>query len=275
MHKLLSKGLLSAFPFGQPNQSQNQNQGKPQKGPGCYLVVAVVSFIMIIIFKAIDNKWQTNLIPYSLFEFWHCQYPLIEGVKAAMPLFYWGVLLKTLDITFRSDSSNREIAENITPAQLLGGGILMSVFAGVFEEISFRWIMFFDSIVANKLINYLLLGFMDHGIVKWLFLHWGAPITNWVTFDLFYSYIHNPLGWSVGAAMIAINATFRDGHKYQGPIGWLNSWYVGFFLFWIMFNYGLLNAIIAHAIYDLLVTGEEFLYFSYYCRKHGITPQTE
>ena len=59
--------------------------------------------------------------------------------------------------------------------------------------------------------------------------------------------------WFVGAALLSANAMFRNGHKYQGPIGIVNSWYIGMFLFWIMFQFGLIVAIIVHILYDVIV----------------------
>ena len=53
--------------------------------------------------------------------------------------------------------------------------------------------------------------------------------------------------------MLYTNAFFRDGHRYQGPIGVLNSWFAGMFLFWIMFTYGLPAAILVHFMYDFLI----------------------
>lgn len=64
------------------------------------------------------------------------------------------------------------------------------------------------------------------------------------------------------AGAVSTNAKFRDGHKYQGPIGVLNAWAVGFVLLYAMLYYGLLTAIIVHAIYDI-----EFAVIRYIGRK--------
>ncbi len=50
---------------------------------------------------------------------------------------------------------------------------------------------------------------------------------------------------------ISANAKFRAGHKYQGPIGQLDAWIVGFIFLYAMLYHGLLTAIIIHAVYDI------------------------
>jgi hypothetical protein len=64
------------------------------------------------------------------------------------------------------------------------------------------------------------------------------------------------------AAAVSVNAKFRDGHKYQGFFGMVNAWVVGFILLYAMLYYGLMTAIVVHAIYDL-----EFAAIRYIGRK--------
>ncbi|MCX6744176.1 MAG: CPBP family glutamic-type intramembrane protease [Candidatus Parcubacteria bacterium] len=268
MRKWLSLGSLSQFPSMNPQQDQDQDlQKKIQQQQSGFYSSMVIAFILILIYKAIDNEWNTNIIPFSFFEFWHIKFTIKEGLQAALPIFGWGIFLKTISIIFRPVWLSREIIKQVDPDVFIGKGIFDSLRAGIFEEIGFRWLFFFNSIAITKLMNFILLGFMDHGIVKWVFLTIIAPISNWMSFDLLQGYIYNPLGWFVGAAMLTVNAAFREGHKYQGPIGWLNSWYVGLFFFWLMFNYGIPTAILAHIIYDVVLFCEEYVYLSYCKRK--------
>lgn len=60
-------------------------------------------------------------------------------------------------------------------------------------------------------------------------------------------------------AVIWSNVKFREGHKYQGPAGVLNSYMFGFYMFYIAFTYGLLYAIIVHFLFDLFLFSSEHL----------------
>jgi hypothetical protein len=55
------------------------------------------------------------------------------------------------------------------------------------------------------------------------------------------------------------NTWFRDGHKYQGPIGYVNSWYVGMVLIYATLNYGIVTAIVLHALYDIVCDSTKFI----------------
>jgi len=101
--------------------------------------------------------------------------------------------------------------------------------------------------------------------VYWLYLNVVFPILSFISFGaldpiLNFQPEHAPALFIMGA--ISANAKFRDGHKYQGIIGYFNSWIAGFVLLYAMLYYGLLTAIIVHAIYDI-----EFAVVRYIGRK--------
>jgi len=62
--------------------------------------------------------------------------------------------------------------------------------------------------------------------------------------------------------MVISNLTYRDGHKYQGLVGWINSWYVGLVLLSAMVHYGFFTALLIHLLYEL-----EFIAVGYVFRK--------
>lgn len=86
---------------------------------------------------------------------------------------------------------------------------------------------------------------------------------------IFYEYMVVPLIWAVTLGTfsnvlyseesprlfiygaVLANAWFRDGHKYQGIVGIINSWIVGFVMLYAVLHYGLYTAIILHVTYDL------------------------
>lgn len=50
--------------------------------------------------------------------------------------------------------------------------------------------------------------------------------------------------------ILLVNLFYRDGKKYQGVLGWIDSWYVGLALTNIMLNHGLFTALVVHLIYE-------------------------
>lgn len=239
-----------------------KRQKKEKEKPGCYLVTMFASLILVCIWKTIDHVWDTKLIPFGMFEFWKFDLSLIkQGMYVSCLVFGWGIGLKIIHLYF---SENDPILMRlIDPEENLARGVATSIFAGVMEEIAFRWLIFFSAIVAAKISNWLFLGFLGWNIIAWLYLHIAGPIANLLTLGLLKPIIFHPYGWFVGSAMLSTNVAFRDGHKYLGFIGFINSWLVGFFLFYIVFNYGLVTAILAHAIYDLLLDGISYIYLKF------------
>lgn len=78
------------------------------------------------------------------------------------------------------------------------------------------------------------------------------PLTNLLTLgkfqSIFYEAKHPKL---LVFGMISANSGFRDAHKYEGWLGRGNAWIIGFIMMSATLNYGLLTAIVLHALYDL------------------------
>ena len=175
----------------------------------------------------------------------------LGGIRwyAAWPLFAWGTGISLICVLYtKNDRRMNRNAEDI-----LVDGTIISVIAGVVEEITFRWLFFLGNIVSLKITNFLFFGFFGFGIPEWTHLHILGPIVDIITLHGLTPYLFHHTGWAVGAAMIATNSFFRDGHKYQGVFGWTNSWFGGMFFFYLMFTYGLLAAIAVHFLYDFLI----------------------
>jgi hypothetical protein len=165
-----------------------------------------------------------------------------EGLGHVWFIFAWGfvVTLGAGLLLGRSSDTPRVIA--------VLKGWWVSLNAGVFEELIFRWMVFFSAMVLIPFVNWLTLG-----LVKWFYVHVSIPIANFFTFHALDAQLHDPRSWVLGAALISASISFRDRHKYLGPIGWVNSWFGGMVLFWLVFHYGLLTAIVAHILYDVVV----------------------
>jgi hypothetical protein len=124
----------------------------------------------------------------------------------------------------------------------------LSANAGVLEEIIFRALIFLNAMVILVFVN-----FISFGLVGWLYAHWFVPLANLVTFHALQPELMGHHSWVFGAAIVSASMEFRDAHKHLGFIGWVNAWFLGMVLFWLVFNYGLLTAIVAHFLYDAII----------------------
>jgi hypothetical protein len=204
-------------------------------------------FAFVIVFLA--KWWNPALIPFGWFEFWPLRGSLLQAIISSWPIFVWGAGLTAIVSALTRNS--REENEEAEVHLMLG--FLTSGFAGVFEEIAFRWLIFYAAIVMLQLMNFLLLGWFWEGIPHWFYIHVVGPIADFTTFHKLHTILFNGFGWSVGAAVISSNGQFRDGHSYLGWFGWVNSWFMGMFFFYLTFHYGLIAAILVHFLYDLFI----------------------
>lgn len=227
------------------NRRISSRQTSEKKGEGCYVYTAISAFFVVLIFE----QFWPEVIPFTLLEFWTLKAPLMEVLQVATPVFAWAAGASIFfSVTQRNNPKLNANAEIILPM-----GCLISTWAGVFEEIAFRWLIFYEQIIAYKFINWLIFGFAGFGIAEWWHLHISAPIANFFTLGALEPILFGSFGWAVGAAIITSNGKFRNGHAYQGPIGFINSWFLGMFFFYLMFQYGIVASIIVHFLYDLII----------------------
>lgn len=210
-----------------------------------YLVDAFWAFLVLLLVQ----HWFPEVIPFKTFELWETKQPVWEGIKASWPILAWAVGVSILvAVLTKNHWKVNKYAE-----RFLVGGFIKSLFAGVTEEIAFRWVFFLNGIWALKLANWVFFDFAGFGVSEWFSINIFIPLANLGTLGLMHDILYHPLGWFVGAAVILANGKFRNGHKYLGIIGVINSWVIGMFLFWLMFNYGLVVCIIVHFLYDLFI----------------------
>lgn len=81
----------------------------------------------------------------------------------------------------------------------------------------------------------------------------AGPLASMVTLGKMSNILFHPSGWAVGSALLSSNGFFRDGHKYLGLFGWINSWFIGMFMFWLLFEYGIVACIVVHFLYDFFI----------------------
>lgn len=188
-------------------------------------------------------------IPFGFWQFWFIKGSVLDILKVSWILFvlYFLLNIKNLQDT-RNDPKVNKHAELI----LVGGGI-NSAFAGVFEEITFRWWMFYSSMATLQLANFLIFGWLGFGIFEWIHNHVLGVFVNFVSYGILESQLFNQAGWFVGAALLSSNWQFRNGHLYLRVSGWLSAWFAGLVFFYLMFNFGLPVAILVHFSLDMFV----------------------
>lgn len=262
--------------------TQEQNLAQYQLMKLGFLAFAFVGVIVI------QFLFPTFFVyPYFTWGGW-------EAVMKFWPLFLYGGALTILINRFgRSDwlirtSQNRE---------LFFWEFITSTLAGLWEELAYRWIFICYAMLAIALLNTAIAGgvglalaiacalaawwLWDErqrifsilavavGILGLLFVFYGEPMSwfyglvvlviHFTTFTLMDPVLygnHEPL--FIFGAVLA-NGWFRDGHKYQGPLGYVNSWYCGMVLLYAAMTYGLWVAIVVHALYDILICFIRFI----------------
>ncbi len=202
-----------------------------------------------IIVVAVVKIFWPNLIPFSIFEFWKFEGSIVDVLKSSWIILAWGTGVTVISsLATRNDRELNRHAETI-----LTGGLVVSIKAGVLEELAFRWIFFYVAVVGAKVSNFLFFGWAGFGVTQWLYVNIFSHIANALTLGYLAPILLNGPGWAVGSAILTSNGNFRDGHVYLGLLGWLNSWFVGMFMFYLLFRYGLLACILIHFLYDLFL----------------------
>ncbi len=214
-----------------------------------YLWSAIISICMV----GIARFFKPDIIPFDTFEFITMKTTPLSWLIAGIPIYIWGCIIQCIISLIYHIQNGSSSSKGPSTLKLLGASFLFSTWAGFAEEICFRWLIFFGAIVSVKIFNFLFFGFLGFGIGEWLHVNIFGHIADWATLGFLHDQLYSKSGWAVGAAMLMANAAFRDGHKYQGWFGILNSWFLGMFFFWMLFTHGLLAAILVHALYDIIV----------------------
>jgi hypothetical protein len=174
---------------------------------------------------------------------YRCVFILLAMISILVTNFFWSWFAFVLAIFALLGSIHLTLKNNFDFVSMLFGGILC--FASI-ALIYFTWNL--------------------NDPVFWIYQNVIFPVLNWISFQhltpILY-YPHAPFLFIAGA--VFANSKFKNGHKYQGLIGVLNSWAVGFVLLYAMLYYGLMTAIVVHVVYDL-----EFASIRYMGRKIGL-----
>lgn len=214
-------------------------------------VLQIAFVIVLFCFVGFFELFWPNVIPFRFFDMWRTKGSLGHAIVMSWPLLVIGLGFNIVKLikTRNKPEINRK------PEMILEFGCLVSTFAGVFEEITFRWLLFYSEMIMFQFLNLLFFQWIFHwGLFSWIY-SWLTPMVNTITFGFLQPQLMNDIGWYVGAAIISSNWKFRDGHLYQGFWGSWHAWFGGMFFFYLAFNYGLLSAMIVHFLYDFYIFG--------------------
>jgi hypothetical protein len=226
------------------DEDKEKKQKQAAAGFGCGIILLLITFLLF-----------PDAIPFDLFQFWFLDIEVGALLKAMFPLFAWGIALSLFMMVLKADTPKQRRlpggAEAATATWIVG--TIISLYAGIFEELVFRWFRFFTAMVGLQILNFLFFGFIGLGIPEAFAVYIACPIANFFTLGYLEAWLFHPAGWFVGAAMLSSNGRFRDGHMYQGIVGWIDAWFVGMIFFYIMFKYGLFAAMIVHFFFDFFL----------------------
>lgn len=186
-----------------------------------------------------------HLSPFGFFEFWSLKVPLWDAVLGAWPAYLFGIALNLRHLLPTNGYKD-------SPGEILAVGFGISLWAGVMEEVCFRWLIFLGLIVLMPVADWILGGFVGLHLVQWIY-EILSKIANYFTLGYLHQYLLNGYGWAVAAALMSANGRFRNGHGYQGIVGFTVSWFMGMYFFHVMFTYGLIAGIVIHFLYDFFI----------------------
>lgn len=216
--------------------------------------MAKLTAALAVALVIVNLIWDA-MIPYGPLELWMPKGNPLVALAAMVPALLWGLTIQgLLELRNSKRMTTLDVRKYPLPSVILSDGARVSIVAGVFEELTFRWLLFLLFLFGYAVLN---LPFRAVGInldsTVHLFLL--TPVANFFTAGLLRDALYHDIGWHVGAAMLTANALFRNGHKYQGALGLVNAWFMGMYFFWMMLTFGLPYAIVVHALYDIVVFG--------------------
>lgn len=182
--------------------------------------------------------------PLAFWDVWAIPADVAGGLTRVLPLFVWGVVLT---VALGLILIARRAPRDARPSTVFIRGTWLSLNAGFFEEIIFRWLLL---LIAPAVLT--VLNFITFGLVKWFYLKVLIPVADWITLGLLEPQL-TAANWLLGAAIISVNGRFRQGHLHNGFLAGLNAWFIGMLMFYLLFNHGIWAAIVAHILYDLCV----------------------
>ncbi len=193
---------------------------------------------------------QHYLGEYLPFEFDDLLVPGINYFEAVRSVWFVFIFGPAAALLYHLYQVIRRRRRQYDPIYVLVKGVKVSAIAGFFEELIFRAFMFLTTIIFIQVVNESIIG----GVAAF-YNTIALPLANWLTLGYLEPQLLDQTNWFIGAAAVMTNAKFRDGHLYQGLIGWVHAWFFGMAMYYLLFNYGLQAAILVHFLYNMSVFG--------------------
>jgi len=241
-----------------------------------------------ILLLSLLGVWVIELFFPDFFNYPYLNWGGWKSVLNFWPLLLWGATATLVLNLFASSDWPIRASEN---QQILTLGVMTSILAGIWEEIGYRWLFICFSMVSISVLNWIFgvgLGWIiatvcsigclylfsqkeifigiivlviavlaaavalyaDPVLFLYKILVW---IIHYTTFGLMDSVLYGSHDTLFVFGAIAANTLFRDGHKYQGPLGIVNSWYCGMAMLYAMMTYGLWTAVVIHVLYNITI----------------------
>lgn len=221
------------------NKSQKDSEDKES-----LLGRFVISLIIVVLTLAIAPDILPDLQPAIWSE------NLDAGVVNFWWILGWGFGINALLLGFREflvRQGTVPIKQPNDPADTFVKGLFISGFAGISEEITYRILAFCAAFTSLTIGN-----FLTCGLLEWLYVNVFLWVANVGTLGLVENLWFHPSGWLFGAAMLSTCAFFREGHAYQGFLGWVNSWYFSVAMFALLMSQGLFACIVYHFLFNVV-----------------------
>jgi len=201
-------------------------------------------------------EWlRPDLIPFELGTFWYVEQPVWTAFTDSL-LLAWPPMAAGLLLTLIKVPAHRQLQRQLAwgdvppPGRVITLGPFQLIFHSALEEVLFRWLLFYAAIAGAVIADFVVLGFAGLHPIPWIFNEVLIPVADFATAGRLHEVL-TTAPWTVAAAMLTSNGRFRNSHTYQGLIGWIWSWYLGMFLFLVLFEHGLVAAIAVHIAYNL------------------------
>lgn len=221
---------------------------------GSYLSLAIM-MIVGIIFARLLLPFAT--VPFVFEEFLFFKGAWWEPIWAAWPLFLIGFVINFWKMA--TTTNPPEVQKNAPTIPI--HGLSTSLFAGIMEEVVFRWVLLYGYMGILWILNDVTAYLFDVPILKIITEVVFGGFTTIIVGNAQDILVH-PAAWTIGAAAgtwtlgLAILPSvmkFQQGHLYQGVTGWIFSGFAGLVFFHIMFNYGLFAGMWVHFLFDMMV----------------------
>lgn len=209
-----------------------------------YLRALISAAIISSLLYWIGSSWAG--IEYGPLWAWERPATVLAGLGDVYYIFIWGAVVMLLVGGYHVI---RQTPRTASPKDILTGGFWISADAAIFEELIWRWLVLLGIPVVLKALD-----FITFGLMHWVYSNALIPFANWTTFGILEPQLTSP-NWLFAASILCAGAAFGKQHEHLGPLGQINSWFLGMVFFYLVFNHGIIAAMIAHFMYDMIIFG--------------------